>query len=133
MTTKSTTQKVDVDFVAELISDGASEEALSRLTKDEQALYFKLKRENDMAAKKKVSKKKAVSKKTPARQRSAKKVINPDKPETKMDIAIRIFAKEYPKMRRKDIISLFMSEAGLTKAGASTYHSLIKKKFEDEK
>lgn len=47
---------------------------------------------------------------------------------SKMDKAVEIM-KANPKLVRKDIIALFMSDAGLTKAGASTYYQLVQKKL----
>lgn len=47
---------------------------------------------------------------------------------SKMALAIAIFQKS-PNAVRKDVIAKFISEAGLTKAGSSTYFQLIKKKL----
>ena len=55
---------------------------------------------------------------------------------TKMDRAKEIMQKYWKdlqsgKMKRKDIIKLFVDEVGLTKLGASTYFTTIKKKLTD--
>lgn len=55
---------------------------------------------------------------------------------TKMDRAKEIMQKHWKdiqsdKMKRKDIIKLFVDEVGLSKFGASTYFTTIKKKLTD--
>lgn len=52
------------------------------------------------------------------------------KAESKADVARKIFAEMYGKegVARKDIIKRFETEAGLTKAGAATYHQQMVKK-----
>jgi hypothetical protein len=46
---------------------------------------------------------------------------------TKMEKALAIRAK-FPDLARKEIIAKFISDAGLTKAGANTYYALVMKK-----
>jgi len=53
-------------------------------------------------------------------------VLRPGKAESKMDICRKIYIAN-PGMARKDLIELFMNEAGTTKAGSSTYIATIKK------
>lgn len=52
--------------------------------------------------------------------------------ESKADVAREIFTESYGKegSSRSDIIDRFVKEAGLTKAGASTYYQNLKKEFE---
>ena len=55
---------------------------------------------------------------------------------TKMDRAKEIMQKHWKelqsgKMKRKDIIEMFVDEVGFTKLGASTYFTTIKKKLID--
>ena len=47
---------------------------------------------------------------------------------SKMDLAIEV-VKNNPKQPRKVIIKKFIDDVGLTKAGASTYYTLVKKKL----
>ena len=51
-------------------------------------------------------------------------------PVSKASVAREIFALNFGKVARKDVIALFMSEAGLTKAGAATYYQKFKKAAE---
>ena len=64
--------------------------------------------------------------KKPAKKVPAKKVA---KPESKAGKARAIF-KKMKGAARKDVISTFMKDAGLTKSGASTYFQNIKKENE---
>lgn len=41
---------------------------------------------------------------------------------SKASIARSLFVANYGKLARKDVIALFITEAGLTKAGAATYY-----------
>lgn len=132
---KAIAADVDVDFITELFEDGASPEAIKRLTNDEQAFYLKLKRDSDMAAKKKPAVKKTAVKKTTEKKVTPKpnstKVVPVKVEKSKREVAQEIFDKHFNKKPRKDILALFMSEAKLTKAGSSTYYANMKKKFED--
>ena len=108
---------------------------MNKATKTEETVHVPYESLKDKPVKKKAPAKKAVAKKTstkaPAKKVAAKKVKKDEsKPETKTDVAVRIFKKEYGKLERKDIIALFMTEAGLTKAGSSTYYANFKKKHE---
>jgi hypothetical protein len=47
---------------------------------------------------------------------------------TKMEAAMAVMEK-YPDKARKEIIAKFISDVGLTKAGANTYYSLVQKKL----
>lgn len=51
--------------------------------------------------------------------------------QSKMTLATAIYKKMYKKkgIQRKDIITKFQSEAGLSKAGAGTYYFNIKRKL----
>jgi len=52
------------------------------------------------------------------------KVVSEDKPIKKVDIARTIYDREIKLgTSRKQIIELFINEAGLTKAGAATYYN----------
>ena len=79
-----------------------------------------------MATKKKTNTKKSRAKKT-ATKKVVKKASTGD---SKMDLAVKIYGEEKKKkgFSRKGCILRFMSEAGLTKAGASTYYANIKAK-----
>lgn len=77
-------------------------------------------------------KKEVITNKAASKKQDSKKIEDPDKPESKMDIAVRIYS-ENPEAKRGDLILRFMTEAGLTKAGASTYVQNIRKKMQDEK
>ena len=72
---------------------------------------------------KKAAPKKAAVKKVPAKKASVKKAA---KPESKAEKARAIF-KMMKGAARKDVIAAFMKDAGLSKAGASTYFQNIKK------
>ena len=77
-----------------------------------------------MAIKRKTNTKKTTTKKT-----AKKKVAKKDSTvESKMDIAVKIYDEEKKKkgFSRKGCILRFVTEAGLTKAGASTYYANIK-------
>lgn len=52
---------------------------------------------------------------------------------TKADKAREIFARMYgkPNVARKDVINVFIAEAGLTKAGAGTYYQNFTKKLKE--
>lgn len=51
---------------------------------------------------------------------------------SKMERAIAVF-KSNPKQPRKVIIKKFIDDVGLTKAGASTYYTLVQQKLKGEK
>lgn len=52
------------------------------------------------------------------------------KGKSKVEIAREIYVREVKLGKaRKDIIAMFIAEAGLTKAGASTYYAQIKAKY----
>ena len=77
------------------------------------------------------TKQKTNTKKSPAKKTVTKKVVKKaSASDSKMDIAVKIYEEEKKKkgFTRKGCILRFMSEAGLTKAGASTYYANIKAK-----
>ena len=51
-------------------------------------------------------------------------------PVSKASVARAIFAEDFGRVARKDVIARFMAEAGLTKAGAATYYQKFKKAAE---
>lgn len=62
-----------------------------------------------------------------------KKVVKPVKKERKVRTGTKMqkcreIVENNPKAERKEIIKLFMSKAGLSKAGSATYFQLLKKK-----
>jgi len=61
----------------------------------------------------------------PSKTVAKKTVEKVEKGETKMDRARAIMTKHYGKLKRKEIIQLFVSEAGLTIAGSGTYYAVI--------
>ena len=85
-------------------------------------------------AKKPAVKKPAAKKPVVKKVQPAKKVVKPvTKPAaegpSKMELAVEIYKKLIAeKKARKDVILAFIADAGLTKAGASTYFGLIKAK-----
>ncbi len=86
-----------------------------------------------VAAKKAAAKKVAVEKLPNNDSKAVDQKPSPTKVEakSKRELAQVIFDKNFNRVPRKDILILFMSEAGLTKAGSSTYYSNFKKKFEE--
>jgi hypothetical protein len=77
------------------------------------------------------TKKKTNTKKSPAKKTATKKVVKKASAgNSKMDMAIKIYEEEKKKkgFSRKGCILRFVTEAGLTKAGASTYYANIKTK-----
>jgi len=75
------------------------------------------------------TKKKSSTKKSPVKKTTAKKVVKKaSAKDSKMDIAVKIYEEEKKKkgFSRKGCILRFVTEAGLTKAGASTYYANIK-------
>ena len=118
---KTTTQKTEIEKTTYV--------PYSRLVKEDEKMAAKKKvNGNKSAAVKKAPANKAASKKSTAKKKVA---ANKDKGPSKSELAIAIFKKHYGKKERKEIIALFQSEAGLTKAGSNTYYANIKRKHED--
>ena len=67
----------------------------------------------------------AKAKKAPPKRKAA------DGKPSKMDAAIEVMRKN-PNLPRKSIIAKFIDDVGLTKAGASTYYTLVQKKLKDK-
>jgi hypothetical protein len=70
---------------------------------------------------------KAKAKKVVAKKTKAKAKAGPARQGSKMAEAISIYNASKDK-ERKDVIQLFIDKVGLTKAGASTYYQIAKKK-----
>jgi hypothetical protein len=64
----------------------------------------------------------------PGAKKKAEPKVRKERTNTKMAQAIAI-ATKYPDLDRKGLIAKFMSDAKLTKAGASTYLSLVRAKM----
>lgn len=64
----------------------------------------------------------SITKRAPSKAKKAVKAPVVKKTPNKTELAGKLFAKHYGKKERKDIIELFMSQAGLTYAGASSYY-----------
>jgi hypothetical protein len=60
-------------------------------------------------------------------EKPSKPKADAKKPPSKMELAISVYNKMKDKPRQ-DILAAFMSKAGLTKAGAATYLTLVKAK-----
>jgi hypothetical protein len=69
----------------------------------------------------------AASKKA-AKKSPVKVKVRKERTGTKMEAAIAVCEKN-PALPRKGIIAKFISDVGLTKAGANTYYSLVMKKI----
>jgi hypothetical protein len=75
---------------------------------------------------------KAAAKKAPAKpSKPAKKVAKAQDGETKA-MKARVIFKRMKGKSRKEVLLAFVSEAGLTIAGAATYFSNIRKEIADE-
>jgi hypothetical protein len=124
----SSTVKLDEAVIDRMTNNEIKVAAKSRGLWDSEKSWFQIRellknfdptniKEIDMAAKKNATKKVEKTSK-------AKKDTGP----SKMDLALE-FYKKNPKAERKDLIKHFVDKIGLTKAGASTYVTLVRAKL----